>query len=84
MAKPGTVGNIVPATFSAQSLGRRVISTIIVLIGAILTVKELSAASSWTELLRTFENPQVAFALILQISGALLSSGDGSAKKLKL
>ena len=77
MAQPGTVGNIASATLTTKSLGRRTITVVLILAGALVTINGLTPETPWKDFL-TLITPNVALGLIIQVLGGILRSGGGN------
>ena len=63
---------VATGTFQWQGIYRRVLTTVGVIVGALVTISGMAPETSWGELL-TLMTPMVVFGLIIQIASGLLS-----------
>lgn len=69
------IKKIKDGTLTWQSVPRRIASAVLIILGALVTMKGLNPETTWMALLTLF-TPLVTFGLGIQIIGGILSSID--------
>jgi hypothetical protein len=69
------IKKITSGTFAVQSMTRRVLSVVLIILGAFVTLKGLNPQTTWEGLL-VLLTPWSVIGLGIQIVGGILSSGE--------